>query len=336
MIPRVQGFHHHLFGNLADVQTAEHDPGDVLTLDEDLNPSWEPSSSSPHDIISTTHTDTDTGDTPNDGDVLTYDTGDSKWHPAAPVSTGYDTVEDEGTPVTQRSTLNFTGSGVSVSDVGGETVVDISAGSGGLTDVRSYLSFGVNQSGQQSGTSAAQTAPAFQAHGSGNYYGAPAVQFTPTSASYIANFIRATPFYVPYDGTYDRAALEVVSGAAGNNRIGIWGPIPSSGAINALPLVLDTGNISTGTTGVKTATISQALSQGWYMIGQVSDSTNTLRAYPAGALIHEIGDSVPFGGNRTKNYYFASFTYGALPNPITTLAPAGDSDLMTMVQLRKQ
>lgn len=41
------------------------------------------------------------------------------------------TIEDEGTPVTQRTSLNFTGAGVSVADTGGKTVVTISGGGGG-------------------------------------------------------------------------------------------------------------------------------------------------------------------------------------------------------------
>lgn len=37
-------------------------------------------------------------------------------------------IEDDGTPLTQRDTLNFTGAGVSAADAGGETVVTISGG----------------------------------------------------------------------------------------------------------------------------------------------------------------------------------------------------------------
>ena len=40
---------------------------------------------------------------------------------------GYQTVEDEGTPLTQRPNLNFTGPGVSVTDTGGKTTVEINA-----------------------------------------------------------------------------------------------------------------------------------------------------------------------------------------------------------------
>lgn len=44
---------------------------------------------------------------------------------------GYATIEDEGNPLTQRSTINFVGAGVSAADSGGKTVVTIAAG--GLT-----------------------------------------------------------------------------------------------------------------------------------------------------------------------------------------------------------
>lgn len=42
-------------------------------------------------------------------------------------------IEDEGTPVTQRANMNFTGAGVAVTDAGGKTVVTIAGGGGGLT-----------------------------------------------------------------------------------------------------------------------------------------------------------------------------------------------------------
>lgn len=40
-------------------------------------------------------------------------------------------IEDEGTPVTQQTNLNFVGAGVSVADSGGKTVVTISGGGSG-------------------------------------------------------------------------------------------------------------------------------------------------------------------------------------------------------------
>ena len=48
-------------------------------------------------------------------------------------SGGYDTVEEEGSPLTQRSELNFVGAGVVASDDGEKTVVTIAGGGAGHT-----------------------------------------------------------------------------------------------------------------------------------------------------------------------------------------------------------
>lgn len=44
-------------------------------------------------------------------------------------------IEDEGSALTQRATLNFTGAGVTVSDVAGKTTVEVSGGGGSWTEV---------------------------------------------------------------------------------------------------------------------------------------------------------------------------------------------------------
>lgn len=58
----------------------------------------------------------------------TFLRGDRAW--ATPAAAGYATAEDEGTPVTQRTTLNFTGAGVTVTDDAGKTKVSIPGGAG--------------------------------------------------------------------------------------------------------------------------------------------------------------------------------------------------------------
>lgn len=49
--------------------------------------------------------------------------------PNATVS-AYTTIEDEGVPLTQRTTINFVGAGVTSTDSGGKTVVTIPGGGG--------------------------------------------------------------------------------------------------------------------------------------------------------------------------------------------------------------
>ena len=49
------------------------------------------------------------------------------------LSQAYQTIEDEGSVLTQRTNVNFTGAGVSVTDAGGKTVVTINGGATGGT-----------------------------------------------------------------------------------------------------------------------------------------------------------------------------------------------------------
>lgn len=71
------------------------------------------------------------------GSVLTDAAGDGVLTFAAlPIS--YTTVEDEGSPVTQRTTIDFVGAGVSVADTAGTTTVTISGGGGGNNLQQAY------------------------------------------------------------------------------------------------------------------------------------------------------------------------------------------------------
>jgi hypothetical protein len=57
---------------------------------------------------------------------------------------GYATAEDDGTPVAQQTTLNFTGAGVTVTDTGGKTQVSIPGGAGEAFPVGSIFLSGVS------------------------------------------------------------------------------------------------------------------------------------------------------------------------------------------------
>lgn len=59
-------------------------------------------------------------------------------------SGGYDTVEDEGTPLAQRSTINFAGAGVTAADTGGVTVVTIPGGGSGSVSFAGVDKFNYN------------------------------------------------------------------------------------------------------------------------------------------------------------------------------------------------
>lgn len=55
---------------------------------------------------------------------------------------GYSTVQDEGSPLPQRTTLNFVGAGVTVSDAGGLTQISVPGGAGGGGVGTTLLDFG--------------------------------------------------------------------------------------------------------------------------------------------------------------------------------------------------
>jgi hypothetical protein len=57
------------------------------------------------------------------GGTTNFLRADGNW--AAPASTGYATIEEEGVPVAQETVINFTGAGVTASAGVGETVVDV-------------------------------------------------------------------------------------------------------------------------------------------------------------------------------------------------------------------
>lgn len=60
-----------------------------------------------------------------------------------PVSSGGGhVIENDGTPLTQRADLNFTGAGVSVADSGGKTVVTIEGGAGTFAVTETEVDFG--------------------------------------------------------------------------------------------------------------------------------------------------------------------------------------------------
>lgn len=62
------------------------------------------------------------------------------WTKVSVAGDGYATIQDEGTPLTQRSTVNFTGAGVTCTDSGGITVCTIAGGGGGGGGVHPLIS----------------------------------------------------------------------------------------------------------------------------------------------------------------------------------------------------
>lgn len=138
----------------------------------------------------------------------------------------------------------------------------------------------------------------------------------------ISNFnsanIRAVPFVAPgRGGTLDRIAIEITSIAAANNmRLGLYN---SKGSGNIYPdeLIVDSGDLSTGSLGQVAHTISEALVAGEvYWLALISSATIGVRALASASQ-----DRTILGGLGTgqHSHLVSAQAFGALPDPF----PAG-------------
>jgi hypothetical protein len=140
-----------------------------------------------------------------------------------------------------------------------------------------------------------------------------------TTQTFAANQITAYPFVAPArGGTLDRIAFNVTTAVAGNARVGIYDATSDS---NLYPnaLVVDGGSISTGTTGIKSATISVALTPGkLYWCVSLADAASSVRALSAGSGNNILGYDNTLVTNPNRSLQ-AALTFGALPGTF----PAG-------------
>lgn len=129
----------------------------------------------------------------------------------------------------------------------------------------------------------------------------------------VTNRLYGIPIMVARDITVDRIALRVTTLDAGKSaRLGIY----NNDGVNLHPgsLLLDAGEVSVGSTGVKAITINQALTKGIYHLALVSDGTPTLHWYTR--------YTAPLGVDASylqpNACWYVAHTYAALPDPYTT------------------
>lgn len=149
--------------------------------------------------------------------------------------------------------------------------------------------------------------------------------FTHTSGAatqaLTANRLYQVPIRVYYPRTFTIIAisLNAESGSTGC-RVGIYNT--KKDEFQPTTLVVDGGIISTATssgTGLRTASISQALEPGVYSLALVSDGAPTLVAGSSPPLVN-IGATVISSGQRPTFGIIRNFTYGALPADETAQA----------------
>lgn len=149
-----------------------------------------------------------------------------------------------------------------------------------------------------------------------------------TTGAPTANVLRAFPLIVPRRTfTWDRIAFNVTTFAAGNARIGIYKNVDDHATIYPGSLYFDSGSISTGTNGVKTATpalgfngVSTSYGHlAWLVI--VGDAAPTVRCQSVGGML-------PIGNDNTLPTtpsvgLSVAHAYAALPGTF----PAGAAEI---------
>jgi len=162
-----------------------------------------------------------------------------------------------------------------------------------------------------------------------NYYYWPWAASPTGTTAVEAGRCYAMPFIVGGNETFTRIGINVTTLSAGNARLGIYN------FVDGVPttLVLDAGTVSTGSTGEKEATISQALSQGVYALVAIFDATPTLTGLAAdtgmvgGIIGGESYSQIDHGIYETRSY-------GALPSSFTVSGRVAGSESF-LIWLRK-
>jgi len=200
-------------------------------------------------------------------------------------------VADEGALVGTRPRVNFTGAGVTATDVPASDRVDVDIPAGGGGGQNDRLNFRRVDADFHSGL---------------DLYGSETTK--PLSSTRIV----AVPFYVPDTKTADLIMVRVTTAIAGNARLGIY----NDGA-NLYPgtLLLDAGTVAVGTTGCKQITISQALSGALYWLAVLPDPSIAVQAHfpiASWGLLGHLCDMSSFGYWHSPNFNFSA---NPLPNP---------------------
>jgi len=157
----------------------------------------------------------------------------------------------------------------------------------------------------------------FSFRANGNYHTNALGAGSLTSAPIQANRLFAMPFPVPVTQKFDRIAVNITMGATGVCRLGIYA---DNGRTYPGTLILNAGEINTGTNGGQQFTVSQTLHAGIYWLACLFNATPSISNVPAGAVVH-LGRSLSqIAGEAQSGWTILSFPYGNLPSPFPTMA----------------
>jgi hypothetical protein len=202
---------------------------------------------------------------------------------------------------------------------GSTTVGEVTVGSG-LSLAAGTLS--------ASGGGGATLAPQITRYSSDAYMAAPLSTDAMAPNLSSSNTLYIVPLPIMSSGTVTRIGISVTTAAAGNARLGLY---EESGNGQAGTLLLDAGTVSTGTTGDKEITISQALSPGLYWCALVLDATPSLTFYG----VTDIFPLFPYSAGLARvGSMRRTFTYAALPSDESAASYTANSLACPVVYVR--
>jgi hypothetical protein len=174
----------------------------------------------------------------------------------------------------------------------------------------------------------------FRLGGGTRYFSLGFFDFTLGDSNCYANYLYAVPFFCPVNFKADRIAFNVTYNVTGSYaRLGIY---EDNGKCYPGKLLLDAGEVNTGTNGVKQITISKILKNGkLYWLSLLDSGAITVRgAALTSALITFFGLSSTLG-TAWGTHYWISYTYGVLPSLYPSGATLGENNYYPWIFLRQ-
>lgn len=132
-----------------------------------------------------------------------------------------------------------------------------------------------------------------------------------------ANFLYAIPLVITKRRTVDTIALEVTGAdAAKNCRFGLYRSTQGNSNLYPTSKIFDSGDVSIGSTGVKTFSSTQVLEPGLYWAVFVTNGTGAMqfRALSSTAMMPILGLPSTLGSTAQGMGWTVAFTFAALPS----------------------
>jgi len=166
---------------------------------------------------------------------------------------------------------------------------------------------------------------------SGRYFHGTAISRSTANYAINGGTIAFCPFIVTKSEKFDQIGINVNTAGSGNARLGVYKAAEKSK--DPRGLIIDAGEVSIASTGVKTISTTIKLNKGLYYLVVFPSSNVTLSSVSYGSYVNFLGCDSGFTGLYTIPTL--AYTYGSLPSLITSPPTTFYSQIGPLVALRK-